>query len=80
MRVYVAGSMYDSGIPMSDPELRLELKKLYEQATKVWSLLSDANERLEGFDHRRKLVNRAWKLNNMARELYRDCPKEYDGT
>jgi hypothetical protein len=65
---------------MSDPELRLELKKLYEQATKVWSLLNDRNKRSEGFANRRKLVNRAWKLNNMAWELYRDVIKEYDGT
>jgi hypothetical protein len=65
---------------MSDPELRLELKKLYEQATKVWSLLNDRNKRSEGFANRRKLVKRAWKLNNMAWELYRDVIKEYDGT
>jgi hypothetical protein len=62
---------------MTDAELRLELKTLHEQATRVWARLDERASRSEGFRTRHKLANRAWKLNNATWELYRDVIKEY---
>lgn len=62
---------------MTDAELRLELKTLHEQATRVWARLDERAACSEGFRDRTKLAKRAWKLNNMTWELFRDGMKAY---
>lgn len=64
----------------SDSEIRVELKRLHDQAVKVWSMLENRDRASHGagFRMRSKLAKRAWKITDLTWPLERDGIKEYN--